>query len=179
MKKIIIIGLFGLLSYAHAQEEEVDVRSVGLLPQQRQGIVVQPGEQNPYGFPTQKKKESTSVKREYSQEDQIRDILQSLEVTGVIGDGRIVLLDDLVLEVGEFVDDVLPGQNERLLVKEITKDEVLIEWVEEFKRKKPRQMKISIDMKTRVEAMLKGQSKKPQKRMGYARLPEDEEEEEQ
>lgn len=149
--------------------EEVDARTVGLLPLQRQGVIVQPGEQNPFGFPKQVKKEASVNKAQYSEEDQIRDVLSSLQVRGVIGGGRIVLLGDLILEEGEFVDDVLPGQLERLLVKEITDSMITIEWVEEFKRKVPRDMKIPIDMTTRVEALLKGQVNNQQKRMGTVR----------
>lgn len=181
MKKIILIALAPLLAapFAAGQEEDVvDPRTVGRLPVQRQGVVVQEGEGNPYGFPVQKKKEATAVKRQFSQEDQIREVLKALPVTGVIGNGRKVLLGDLILEEGEFVDDVLPGQTERLLVKEITDSKILIEWVEEFRRKNARNMKIQIDLKTRVQVLLKGQPDTPQKRMGIARSIDEEEAEE-
>lgn len=147
---------------------------MGELPVQRQGVSVAENEVNPYGFPIQKKKKSTSTKRSFSQEDQIRETLLSLPLTGVIGSGSKVLLGNLILEQGEFVDDVLPGQTDRLLVKEITDTKVVIEWVEEFRRKVPRVVEIPIDMRTQVHALLKGQPDGQQKRLVPVRIPNSE-----
>lgn len=158
------------LSWAPAQQEPDEAASVGLLPMHRHGTSVSPGTINPYGFPVQKKKETTSTQQQHTQEDQIREVISNLPVTGMIGNGKKVLLGDLELEEGEYVANVLRGQTERLLVKEITREKILIEWVEDYRREKPRTMEISIDMKARVEVLLKGQINNPQKQMGSAVL---------
>ena len=175
MKKLIPICLVGMLLTAAAQDpDSLDLSAIGRLPVHRQGVEVDQGQANPYGLPTQRKKETSSVKRQYSQEDRIRDVLGNLPVTGVIGNGKKVLLGDLVLEEGEFVEDVLPGQTDRLLVKEISSQNVLIEWVEHSRRNKARQMEIPIDMQTRVQVMLKGQLGSEKKHMGIARSVDEE-----
>ena len=175
MKLLIPLCLAGMLSTLAAQDaDNLDLSAIGRLPTDRRGVEVDPAETNPYGLPTQRKKEASSVKKQYSQEDRIRDVLASLPVTGVIGDGKKVLLGDLVLEEGEFVDDVLPGQTDLLLVKEISSQNILIEWVEQSRRNKARQMEIPIDMVTRVQVMLKGQLGSQEKHMGIARIVDEE-----
>lgn len=178
MKTIITITFAATALFAVAQDKPTEAsarpESVGDLPRARSGIDVTPGQQSPYGLPKQKKKVE-STKRQYSQEDQIREILLNLPVTGVIGNGRKVLLHNITLEEGEIVDNVLKGQTEVLLVKEITPEKVYIEWIEQVRRKTPRTMEIPIDMSPRVEAIIPGQRDVSKKVMGIVRLPEREE----
>ena len=177
MKIIFTITFAATAAIAFAQEKssEISARadSVGDLPNMRQGVTVLPGAPSPYGLPEQKK--VASAKKQYSQEDQIREILLSLPVTGVIGNGKKVLLHDITLEEGEIVESVILKQTEILLVKEITPEKVIIEWIEQRQRKTPRTLEIPIDLSPRVKALIAGQSNVNKQVMGIVRLPESEE----
>lgn len=176
MKKFVLCALGASLGLAHAQEaDEVDPRSVGSLPYDRQGAPVDAAKESPYGLPKQVKKVKSSKTAQLSEEDQIREILLDQRVTGRIS-GKKVLLGDIVLEEGEYVDDVIVNQQEVLLVKEITKNEILIEWVEQSRRTNARQMKIPIQMQSGVRTLLKGRSQSSEKLMHFARKIDEEEE---
>ena len=172
----ITIALTSVVALAQENPAENSARadSVGDLPTGRAGITVERGAPSPYGLPKQKAKVQ-STKKQYSQEDQIREILLNLPVTGVIGNGKKVLLHNITLEEGEIVENVLVKQTEVLLVKEITPEKVIIEWIEQTRRT-PRTMEIPIDMTPRVEAIIPGQLDVNRKIMGIVRLPESEEE---
>ncbi len=137
-------------------------QTVGILPLQRQGYDVV-DEPNPYTLLSQKKKQAVT-KREFSQEDRIREVLSGLQVTGVVNNGRKILLGDMILEEEEILPKVLPDQTEELIVKEITEQYLDLEWIEKKRarrsavNKKPRMMRIPIQMRTRVEALVKGQT---------------------
>ena len=173
VKTILTIALAATATVVFAQENSPEASanpsSVGDLPNRRAGITVPPGQQSPYGLPQQKKKVQ-STKRQYSQEDQIREIFSKLFVTGIIGNGKKVLLHNITLEEGEIVANVLRNQTEVLLVKEITPERVYIEWIEQTRRKRPRTMEIPIDMSPRVEAIVPGQRDVSKKLMGIVRL---------
>ncbi|MGY8688386.1 MAG: hypothetical protein ACKVHP_11730, partial [Verrucomicrobiales bacterium] len=71
IKKFISIWSVGLLSTVVAQEvETIDLTAIGRVPRDRAvGIVVEGGDQNPYGLPElAKKQEASAVKRQRSQE---------------------------------------------------------------------------------------------------------------
>lgn len=168
---IYVLGILYASGLWVAAQDQVDPSLVGELPERRQGSPVTPGKPSPYGLPDEKKKKQTATKRQYSEEDQIKSILSSLPVTGVIGNGKKVLLGNIILKEGELVDDVLPNQREQLLVKEITEDQVLLEWIEEFRRPNARQLPIAIDLKPRVRVLLKGHPEGTKPPMGIARPP--------
>ena len=179
MKLIIMLGLLvsGVAAIAQQGDEPVaeTASDIGQLPNDRVAIPVADGAPNPYGLPTEKTKEETSTKRQYSQEDLIREKLRSLPVTGIIGNGKKVMLHDIILEEGEMVAPVLPGQTEVLLVKEITKDAVFLEWIEQSKKREARRMEIPINLDVQVESLIKGQKDNSAKLMDIVRMPEEEE----
>lgn len=177
MNKLVTLSLLVSINCAMSQSNDapgISPESIGDLPLQRGGVRVE-NQRSPYGLPEQTKKKVSSNKQQYSQEAQIREILGRLHVTGVIGGGKKVLLHDITLEEGELVPNVLPGQTEVLLVKQITPEKVYIEWIEKIKRKATRTMEISIDMSSRVEAIIPGQPKGGAKTMGIVRMPDEEE----
>lgn len=176
MKSLYIITLAATLTTGFSQQDpdevSADPGTVGDLPISRMGETLPPNALSPYGLPKQKKAVKSTT-RQYSQEDQIREILRSLRVTGVIGNGKKVLLHNIILEEGEIIQNVLRNQTEVLLVKAITPQKVYIEWIEQTRRSKPRTMEILIDMSPRVEAIIPGQKDNVgTKAMGIVRMRE-------
>ncbi len=156
----------------HGQEDNTSGRNpetVGILPAARQGSIISGDESSPFGLPTQ---QSTKKVRslQYSQEDTIRDILRGLKVTGIVNNGERILLGDLIVEKGKILDDVIIGQTEKVICNEITDQYLDVEFISQKRKSKKNELRLPIDLKTRVGIRLKG----GQNGMAFAPLAEEE-----
>lgn len=170
---VLILSQFSS-SHARSQEEGVsngDASKIGILPQDRVGSNVSDSETNPFSLPIQRKQE-VAQKKQYSQEDLIRQKFASLRVTGVVESGgkKTILLDDMILRENELVRPVIVGQKEQLIVKEITNETIEFVFAEPQNRnRKPRSLIMEINLDPQVMALLPGHTESPEKPFDFVR----------
>ncbi len=155
-----IVAIPAFTGAAPAPENASGVSSVGILPGFKKGLLVQPGERNPYGvFAAPKQEVATGVEGA-----RLAAILESLPVSGLTrgqdGKVRALLLGDVRLERGAVVPQLLEGQTDELVVQSLTDEEVVIAWRMEAGRvvTQPRVLRRKIDLTPKVQIYLPGQS---------------------
>ncbi len=137
-----------------------EVSKIGILPGSKKGVLVQPGERNPYAVAAAPKEEVVATGVEGAR---LAAILEALPVSGLTRDqdGRVraVLLGDLRLESGAPVPQLLEGQTDELIVQSLSAEEVVIAWRLEAGRvvTQPRVLRRKIDLSPKVEIYLPGQ----------------------
>lgn len=167
-----IIGPFVTLLVAYpfaasAQEaveasssEAKDISPIGILPGYKRGTHVDIQERNPFAQRVEKKEVLVDAEGEAAQ---IIRILEGLRLLGVsrdpAGNVKTVLYGDLRLTEGNEVPQLLPDQNDRLVVSKISNKEVEISWVTEAGNRVEdgRKLLIGIDMTPTIEFILPGQ----------------------
>ena len=143
---------------AYAQdlsENAISPETVGILPAAKQGSIISDDESSPFGLPAQKRKGAAN-RQQYSQKDSIREILGNLKVTGIVDNGKRILLGDMIVEKGKLLEDVLVGQNEKVICNEITETYLDVEFISQKRAGKKDELRIPIDLRTRVGIKLKG-----------------------
>ena len=94
---------------------------------------------------------------ELSEEDRVRQKFNSFKVRGGTAGVR-VLLSDMILEKGKMVDPVLAEQTINLVVSELSTDEIVLTWVDDIGKKRPRTIVVPYDLTPRVASQLSGQT---------------------
>jgi len=94
---------------------------------------------------------------ELSEEDRVRQKFNSLQVRGGTAGVR-VLLSDMILEKGKLVAPVLADQTINLVVSELTAEEIVLTWVDDIGKKRPRTIVVPYDLTPRVASLLSGQT---------------------
>lgn len=159
MKWWAVIWLAGLFCGVVVAQDDSEV---GLLPDDKRAIIVPPTERNPFT-----KKEEPKVELEIpvddlaSEENQIRDVLNRLDVVGRTRgeNGWKVLLGDLILENGTELPPVIVGQTQTLRVVSIFDRLMEIEWVMPTEANEPpKKMFIPIALEPQVSEALGGRA---------------------
>jgi len=115
-------------------------------------------ERNPFERRVELKSEDElAAGAELSEEDRVRQKFNSLKVRGGTAGVR-VLLSDMILEKGKLVDPVLADQTINLVVSELTTDEIVLTWVDDIGKKRPRTIVVPYDLTPRVASQLSGQT---------------------
>lgn len=139
---------------------EPAISGIGILPGFKQGERVPVDERNPYADRLQQKEK---VAESGSEASKIIQVLESLQVRGVVRDGTkkvtAVLLGDLPLVEGRDLPQLLPSQLDRLYVSKLTETEVEITWRTESGRpvQDGRRLPLILDDRPKVEVVLPGQ----------------------
>ncbi len=115
-------------------------------------------ERNPFERRVELKSEDDlAAGAELSEEDRVRQKFNNLSVRGGTAGVR-VLLSDMILEKGRSVAPVLADQTIHLVVSELTVDEIVLTWVDDIGKKRPRTIVIPYDLTPRVASQLSGQT---------------------
>ena len=146
--------LVATLSGANATEADPRLVMPGdIKPEQ---ITAQ--ERNPFERRVELKSEDDlAAGVELSEEDRVRQRFNNLEVRGGTAGVR-VLLSDMILEKGKLVAPVLAEQTIQLVVSELTADEIVLTWVDDIGKKRPRTIVVPYDLTPRVASLLSGQT---------------------
>jgi hypothetical protein len=128
--------------------------SIGLLPEERQTLEVAPTEKNPFGVKVDRV--SKLPRSADNEEARIRLVMERLPVGGVVeGErGRKVMLGPLILEEGQFVQQIVPNQREMLRVLSISDERIEIGFVESSGSTSVRKITIPIDLTPEVKFRL-------------------------
>tara|TARA_R110002096_G_scaffold114770_4_gene248794 strand:+ start:6566 stop:7159 length:594 start_codon:yes stop_codon:yes gene_type:complete len=136
------------------------VQEIGILPSSKRGTRVDVAERNPYAARTVEKLGPEDATSEASQ---IIQILEGLRVRGLSrdrnGNVRTVLYGDLRLTEGAMVPQLLPDQNDELIVSSLTNEEVELAWLSEGGNREAdgRKILIAIELEPKVQIVLPGQ----------------------
>ncbi|MEZ5432216.1 MAG: hypothetical protein R3F31_13785 [Verrucomicrobiales bacterium] len=98
---------------------------IGVMPEQKRPLQVKDTETNPFANRTAEVDEVVVVE-DTSEEQSIRKVLQNIRVGGVSrGDGGLrILVGNIILEKGLILPQLVEDQRERLIVSDISENEV-------------------------------------------------------
>jgi hypothetical protein len=161
MKNIVyLIAVFAGLSangpISDAAAADKDPRMI--MPTDIQPESLMAEERNPFERRVELKSEADVADGvELSEEDRVRQRFNVLEVRGGVP-GERVLLADMILKKGKLVDPVIMNQTIRLMVTEISFDEVELTWADDVGKKRPRVIVVPYDLAPTVRSRLGGQA---------------------
>ncbi|MEO0416931.1 MAG: hypothetical protein AAF226_18490 [Verrucomicrobiota bacterium] len=143
---------------AFAQEASTQP-AISVVPSQKRALKVSNKEPNPFSsiVPVEQVNYATG---EHSSEQKVRLKLQSLAVKGASKgpEGWKVLLEDIVLQEGYAVPQVIPNQTSRLVVEKIEKDSVKFVWIDPHSgTRTQKKFTIDYDLSPKVGFVLNGQ----------------------
>lgn len=143
---LVAMAMFAISLFAQ------DATDVGVVPADRVMISIAEKERNPFGKQEQKKSTPVAAVSAASEESRIREVIGAMSVVGrTKGErGWKVLLDNLILEAGSSLPQVIEGQTEALRVAAIYDGAIEIEWVEAENVGDPRRMFVPVDLSPRV-----------------------------
>jgi len=153
--------LMSLGALGAAEQGEQPGGGIGILPDQKRGLEVDPQERNPFGVVVVEKKEALTR----GEAGKLTEILRGLPFSGLSRNGqgevRSVLLGDLRLVEGEIVPQLVEGQTDELMVQSVSEDEVVVVWSKEAGRQvaEARKLNLPLDGGPKVEVRLPGQRK--------------------
>jgi len=122
----------------------------GPMPDDKEFVELREGERNPYAKPIVE--ESVDAEEAETEEARIRKALASLPLSGVRDNGYEirVLLGSIILQEGDPLPPIVPGQSERLVVRQILPDQVELVFVEREEGVEPRRIEIPVKLDPRV-----------------------------
>ncbi len=132
---------------------------VGVLPKQKEEMVkdylLDGSERNPFARRNKAAAGGVEVDTE-SEEARIRAALESFSVSGLAkgGGGYSAQLGSIILEEGELIPRLIPGQVDDLRVTKVTPELVELTWVADEEAAKPRQVSLPVDLAARVGVVL-------------------------
>ncbi len=149
-KTLIVSGLFVGLSGALA---DIDV-----LPSKRETVEVLESDRNPFGLARSPEEPQTIAQAE-SEESRLRRLLSSAKVAGISGsdENPSALLGSVVLRPGATLPPFFRNQSEKLRVKSVASTEIVLEFVEVRSEIQPREIRIPVALKPRVDQLLVGE----------------------
>lgn len=142
------------------ETESSDVLEIGILPSSKRGSRIDVAERNPYAARTVEKTRGEDATSEASQ---IIRILEGLRIRGLSrdrnGNIRTVLYGDLRLTQGTMLPQLLPNQNDELIVSSVTNEEIELAWLNEAGNREAdgRKLLIAIELEPKVQIVLPGQ----------------------
>lgn len=137
-----------------------DFKEIGILPSSKRGSRIDVAERNPYAARTVEKTKGEDATSEASQ---IIKILEGLRIRGLSrdrsGNVRTVLYGDLRLTQGAMLPQLLPNQNDELIVSSVTNEEIELAWLNEAGNRVTdgRKLLIAIELEPKVQIVLPGQ----------------------
>lgn len=132
-----------------------------LLPDARKTIELREGERNPFGQAVVVEESGTPEDQTQSEESRLRRILGTLRVSAISGSDSMarVLLGPMILRKGAPVPRILRDQQEQLTVESISKEKVVIAFVEkDTTLAEPRRIIIPVTLDPVVQEMLSGEA---------------------
>ena len=137
------------------------VNEHGILPTFKAGLRVAPSERNPYAKRIVEEEEQVDAESEAAQ---ILKLLSTLRIHGFSrdekGNVKTVLCGDLRFTEGAAVPQLLPEQNDRLIVSRVTNHEVELSWRTENGRKSGdgRKLIIPFNLEPKIQINLPGRA---------------------
>jgi hypothetical protein len=148
------ISLLGLSQEA-GSEEQSRLEYQLILPDEKTPESVKPNERTPFSKASSLVEDDSS-----SEENQLKETLQSLPITGVsttAEGGKRVMLGGFKLERGSIVPQVLPGQTVKLRVNSVSDTTLEMVWVEKKNTGlPPRMLIIPFNIKPSIRVQLVG-----------------------
>ncbi|MCB1245016.1 MAG: hypothetical protein AB7I98_01690 [Verrucomicrobiales bacterium] len=132
---------------------------IGVMPEQKRPLQVKDTETNPFANRTAEVDEVVVVE-DTSEEQSIRKVLQNIRVGGVSrGDGGLrILVGNIILEKGLILPQLVEDQRERLIVSDISENEVEIAWTEkDSDAPSAKRVRLQVDVRPKVRQVLHGQ----------------------
>ncbi len=193
MKRTMLFGILGLVLASTAMQQlmaqdngetvpnSMSASEIGILPSSRRGIRVDVSERNPYA---KRVLEEAKPEDSKSEAAQIIQILEGLRIRGLSrdehGNVKTVLYGDLRLTEGAKVPQLLPGQNDELVVARVSNEDVELAWTVEAGNRVSdgRKILIPIELEPRIQIVLPGQFKEDkakEKRKAWMAVKEGEE----
>ncbi len=128
-----------------------------LLPQNRSAVILQENERNPFG---QRTVQQAVVEQVETEESRLRAFLQNLPVSGISSKGAAykVLLGSIAIEKGGSLPPLIPGQTERIYIRDITADSIELGFVEKDGTSEARLVNIPVSVKAEVRYLLETQT---------------------
>jgi len=122
----------------------------GPMPDDKEAVELREGERNPYEKPIVE--EAVVEAQEETEESRIRKVIGSMSLSGVRDNGYQirVLLGSMILQEGDPLPPLIPGQSEALKVGEILPDQVEILFVEREEGEEPRRIEIPVKLDPRI-----------------------------
>lgn len=153
-----LISLTAVLVSATANVSAADPDPRMIMPGDIQPVQLKAGERNPFEKRVELKTErEVEAGAELSEEDRVRKKFNELEVRGG-SPGVRILLSDMILEKGKFVDPVLVDQTIQLIVTSISSNEIELSWADDVGKTRPRTIVLPYDLSPKVGFLLSGQS---------------------
>ena len=158
-------------------------REIGMRPEDKRSLSLKVNERNPYARRSAKE-EAVLEGTENEEELRLRDMLNSLSVTGRSRgpNGLRVLLGDIILEKGKLLPQLIVDQSEQLQVMEVNEDSVILGWIDvETGELTGKTTQVAYDLSPRISYALHGQSEgasskngnKAEPRMGVLKVGQD------
>lgn len=133
-------------------------KDIGVMPDEKRALLVKDGEANPFANRTNEV-DMTARPEDTSEEQSIREVLQNIKVGGVsrgVG-GLRVLVGNIILERGLVLPQLVPDQRERLVVSELSEDDVEIAWIDkETGEPSAKRIRLQVDVRPKVRQLLQG-----------------------
>lgn len=128
--------------------------AIGLLPQDKKPEVVEDSELNPFGIRT--KQGTAAVVVVESEETRVRAALAHMAVGGLTRSYGVtkVLLGSLMVEAGETLPDVIPGQTEKVRVMAVNDNQIELGFVEKDGAVGERKILMGVDLEPVVRYRL-------------------------
>jgi hypothetical protein len=137
-------------------------RVISMMPGDKTALVMKPEERNPFARRNPDVDLITENSEQETEADLIRDILNTLPVTGRSygPKGLRVLAGEIVFERGKLVDQVIENQSENLIVENVKENLIELAWIDlETGKLTGKRLILPYDLSPKVRFMLKGQPK--------------------
>jgi len=141
-------------------EVEVTRASINFLPGQRRAFAVRADERNPFADRVPEMKPREVENEGETEDDRLRVIFSELNVSGISRGprGLRVLMGDLILEKGRAVPPLLENQTARLMVTDVSENELEVNWLNrETGEVTQKKLLIAYDLSPTVGFVLQGQ----------------------
>jgi hypothetical protein len=166
MKNYLIYTAAGLtlagVACADVEVTMTEVRRLGFLPQDKADY--RPEEKldikqyNPFAERAKKVEAKNNEAQTETEESRIRAFIKKQNVSGIVklGDRYIATVGPLIMESGQTLPPLIPGQTQILRVIRVDKSVVELGWVEgtPYDTASPRKIVLKVDMTPRVEVQL-------------------------
>ena len=134
-------------------------RVISIMPGDKRPLLLKGDERNPFARRNPDVDLITEETEQETEADFIRDILNSLPITGrSYGPrGLRILAGEIIFERGKMVDQVIEGQTENLIVENISDHTIELAWIDmETGKLSGKRLTLTYDLTPKVRYQLKG-----------------------
>ncbi len=134
-------------------------RVISIMPENKRPLLLKNDERNPFARRNPDVDLITEETEQETEADFIRDVLNSLPITGRSHGprGPRILAGEIIFERGRMVDHVIEGQTENLIVENITDNTIELAWIDmETGKLSGKRLTLSYDLAPKVRYQLKG-----------------------